>query len=143
MAEDSRVYTRFMTTRCYCTLLRSAARKATAIYDDALAPAGITVAQFRLLRILERQGPVSLTELGRLAELDRSTIGRNARLLERLDLVRLCPGSDQRESMVVLDEGGRRTLATAVPLWDVAQERIEASLGTDAEERLLALLRAL
>ena len=137
------VYTRLMSSRCYCVLLRDAARKATAIYDDALAPAGISITQFRLLRVVERHGSVSLSELGRLTDLDRSTIGRNARLLERLGLVRLCPGSDQRESMVVLDEGGRRALATAVPLWDVAQERIEASLGTDAEERLLALLRAL
>ena len=143
MAEDSRVYTRFMTTRCYCTLLRSAARKATAIYDDALAPAGITVAQLRLLRILERQGPVSLTELGRLAELDRSTIGRNARLLERMGLVHLASGADQREAVVDLDAGGRRALATAAPLWATAQARIEASLGADAEARLRSLLQAL
>ncbi len=143
MAEDSRVYTRFMTTRCYCTLLRSAARKATAIYDDALAPAGITVAQFRLLRILERQGPVSLTELGRLAELDRSTIGRNARLLERMGLVHLASGADQREAVVDLDAGGRRALEAAAPLWDGAQARIEASLGADAEARLRSLLQAL
>lgn len=143
MAEDSRVYTRFMTTRCYCTLLRSAARKATAIYDDALASAGITVAQFRLLRILERQGPVSLTELGRLAELDRSTIGRNARLLERMGLVHLASGADQREAVVDLDAGGRQALETAAPLWDGAQARIEASLGADAEARLRSLLQAL
>lgn len=132
-----------MKSRCYCMLLRDAARKATAIYDESLAPAGISVAQFRLLRIVERQGAMSLTELGRLAELDRSTIGRNARLLERLDLVRLRSGADQRESKVILAEGGRRALATAAPLWEEAQERIEASLGTDAEERLLTLLRAL
>lgn len=132
-----------MTSRCYCTLLRDAARKATAIYDYALAPVGITIAQFRLLRILERQGPVSLTELGRLTELDRSTIGRNSRLLERMGLVRLSSGADQRESMVELDEGGRRALRIATPLWDHAQERIEASLGADAEERLRSLLRAL
>lgn len=138
-----RVYTRFMNSRCYCVLLRHAARKATAIYDEALAPAGVSLTQFRLLRIVERQGSVSLTELGRLTELDRSTIGRNARLLERLGLVRLCSGTDQRESVVALDEAGRRALTTAAPLWDVAQERIEASLGADAEKRLLALLQAL
>ena len=121
MAEDSRVYTRFMTTPCYCTLLRSAARKATAIYDDALAPAGITVAQFRLLRILERQGPVSLTELGRLAELDRSTIGRNLRLLERMGLVHLASGADQREAVVDLDAGDEVTVFGDAPdAWDLA-----------------------
>jgi len=132
-----------MMSSCYCTLLRDAARKATAIYDDALLPAGITVAQFRLLRILERRGPLSMTELGRLTELDRSTIGRNARLLERMDLVRPAPGPDQREALVELAPEGRNALAAATPLWDGAQARIEASLGADAEERLRSLLRAL
>ncbi|MGD9507478.1 MAG: MarR family winged helix-turn-helix transcriptional regulator [Geminicoccaceae bacterium] len=132
-----------MTSSCYCTLLRDAARKATAIYDSALIPAGITVAQFRLLRILDRRGPVSLSELGRLTELDRSTIGRNTRLLERMGLVRPAPGTDQRETLVELAPEGRDTLAAAAPLWDGAQARIEASLGADAEERLRSLLRAL
>lgn len=138
-----RVYTRAMRTTCYCILLRDAARKATAIYDEALSPAGMTIAQFRLLRILERQGPVSLTELGRLAELDRSTIGRNLRLLERMGLVSLARGRDQREAMASLDAAGKAALATAVPLWAEAQSRIETSLGADAGERLHALLQAL
>ena len=132
-----------MTSSCYCTLLRDAARKATAIYDDALAPAGMTVAQFRLLRVLERRGPVSLTELGRLTELDRSTIGRNARLLKRMGLVRLAPGADHREAVVDLTGSGRHSLEVAAPLWDGAQARIEASLGVDAEARLRALLQSL
>ena len=138
-----RVYTRFMTSRCYCTLLRTAARKATAAYDEALAPAGVTVAQYRLLRIVERLGPLSLTELGRLLELDRSTIGRNTRLLERMGMVCLTPGADHREAMVGMLQGGRQAIEAAKPLWDEAQERIEASLGADAGERLRALLQAL
>ena len=97
------------------------------------------MAQFRLLRILERRGPVSMTELGRLTELDRSTIGRNARLLERMGLVRPAPGriSARRWS------SSPRTAATRsrppYQLWAGAQARIEASLGADAEERLRAL----
>src|SRR5574337_549456 len=78
-----------MKSPCYCSTLRAAARKATALYDEALAPAGVNVAQYGLLRRVERRGTVSLTELGRLSELDRSTVGRNARVLERLGLARL------------------------------------------------------
>ncbi len=132
-----------MASRCYCSLLRDAARKATAMYDDALAPAGVTVAQYRLLRIVERAGPLSLTELARVVDLDRSTVGRNVRLLQRLGMVRLMPGADQREAKVELDEGGTRALAAAKPLWDAAQARIEACLGADVPERLRSLLAAL
>lgn len=143
MIARMRVYTRFMSSACYCTLLRSAARKATAIYDQALESAGITIGQFRLLRILEREGPHSLTELGRLTGLDRSTVGRNIRLLQRMGMVRPSSGTDQREAAVELDAGGRQALEAAAPLWACAQERIEASLGRDAEARLHSLLQAL
>ena len=51
-----RVYTR-MASVCYCSSLRAAARKTTALYDAALAPVGINVAQFGLLRRIERAQP--------------------------------------------------------------------------------------
>lgn len=139
-----RVYARFMPAQCYCAVLRGAARKVTAMYDDALAPVGVTIAQFRLLRLVERApDPLSLTELGRVAELDRSTIGRNVKLLQRMDLVRIVPGGDQREATVMLEEAGRLTLRDATPLWHGAQRRIEAALGPETALRLHSLLQTL
>ncbi|WP_159715866.1 MarR family winged helix-turn-helix transcriptional regulator, partial [Geminicoccus flavidas] len=82
---------------CYCIALRAASRRLTTLYDAALQPVGINVAQFSLLRNVKRAQPVSLTELGRRMELDRSTVGRNVRLLQRMGLVRMASGSDQRE----------------------------------------------
>ena len=133
-----------MTAPCYCAVLRGAARKVTAMYDEALAPVGVTLAQFRLLRLIERAPqPLSLTELGRLAELDRSTVGRNVRLLQRQGLVRTAPGGDQREATVRLEEAGCSALRLAVPLWSGAQHRIETVLGTDAARQLHTLLQSL
>ena len=132
-----------MNSPCYCSTLRAAARKATALYDAALAPAGVNVAQFGLLRRIERRGSVSLTELGRLAELDRSTVGRNARVLERLGLVRLAATRDQREAAVSLTEKGAETLRLARPMWEDAQLRIEAALGAGGAETLRALAATL
>ena len=128
---------------CYCSTLRAAARKATALYDAALAPAGVNVAQYGLLRRIERRGSVSLTELGRLAELDRSTVGRNARVLERLGLVRLAAARDQREAAVSLTEKGVETLRIARPMWEDAQLRVEAALGAGGAETLRALAATL
>jgi DNA-binding MarR family transcriptional regulator len=133
-----------MSSECYCAVLRKAARKVTALYDVALAPTGINVAQYSLLRTIERKAPLSLTELGRLVELDRSTVGRNVRVLERLGLVRLAAGADQRESTVTLAGQGTATLREAAPLWDEAQRRIEATLGGPAAaSELRGLLRSL
>ena len=78
-----------MVNQCYCIALRAAARKATSIYDTALEPTGVNIAQFSLLRSIKRATAVSLTELGRMTDLDRSTVGRNVKVLERMGLVRV------------------------------------------------------
>ena len=128
---------------CYCAALRSATRKTTAIYDAALAPTGVNLAQFSLLRKIQRAAPVSLSDLGRLAELDRSTIGRNVKVLQRMGLARVTPGEDQREATVTLDEGGLVVLRDGAPLWDEAQRRIEEKLGEGGSAQLNTLLGAL
>lgn len=134
-----RVYARTMKTLCYCAAVRTAARKTTALYDSILEPAGVTLAQYSLMRRIERAGTVSLTQLGRLAELDRSTVGRNVRALEQLRLVRTAPTSDHREAAVRLAPAGEETLRRAAPLWQEAQRRVEAALGPGGAEHLRAL----
>lgn len=128
-----------MKTKCYCTSLRVAARRVTALYDAALEPAGVTVAQFGMLRRIERAGEVSITELARLCELERSTTGRNVKVLERMELVKTLPGRDQREATVSLSSGGRRALADGDRYWLRAQAEIEAKLGRRKAGALLDL----
>lgn len=133
-----------MSAACYCTLLRKATRRLSGVYDEALAPLGINIAQYALLRMVAARGSLSLTELGRIAELDRSTIGRNVRVLERMGLMRTGRSADDhRESMVTLTAPGSDLLARARPVWDACQARIEARLGPQKVEALGAILAAL
>lgn len=120
-----------MISPCYCSQMRTAARRLGAVYDAALAPVGINIAQYSLLRIIEHLKEVSLTDLGRAAGLDRSTVGRNVRVLERDGLVATRKGKDQREAMVCLAARGVTVLKEAGPLWDGCQKQIEARLGPD------------
>lgn len=135
-----------MSNPCFCILLRQAARKSSSVYDQALAPLGINVAQFSLLRKIARaqsiSQSISLTELARLADLDRSTMGRNAKVLQRMDLVEQMPGEDHRETHIALTAMGRDLVERGAPLWDEAQEEIEAKLGSEGVKQLLTLLRA-
>ncbi|MBB3769974.1 DNA-binding MarR family transcriptional regulator [Angulomicrobium tetraedrale] len=138
------VYTRIMEMPCYCTQLRQATRRLSAVYDDALAPLGINVAQYALLRRIHRNEPVSLTRLGSLCDLDRSTVGRNVRVLERLELAISTRGSeDQREAMIQLSEGGRDLLQQAVPVWEATQQAVAARLGPQRVEALEDLIAAI
>jgi DNA-binding MarR family transcriptional regulator len=132
-----------MTTTCYCAAVRTAARKTTALYDSILEPAGVTLAQFSLLRKIERAGTLSLTKLGQLAELERSTVGRNVKTLEELRLVRFGPAKDQREAAVRLTRAGKETLQRAAPLWEEAQRRVEAAMGASGAEQLRTLALSL
>jgi DNA-binding MarR family transcriptional regulator len=139
---DTGIYPRMKAT-CYCAAVRTAARKTTALYDAILEPAGVTLAQYSLLRKIERAEPVSLTKLGQLAELDRSTVGRNVKALEELRLVRASSARDQREAAVRLTPAGAETLRQAFPLWEDAQRRVEAALGSSGAAQLETLARTL
>lgn len=128
-----------MSSDCFCILLRTAARRATAIYDEALAPLKINIAQFSLLRRIGRKGPISLTDLASLCDLDRSTVGRNTKILERRGLVATAKARDQREACLTLTDAGRQLVEAGAPLWDAAQTRLTALIGADAIASLKAV----
>ncbi len=136
-----RVYTRTMiTTTCACTMSRRAARALTRVYDEALAASGLKVTQFSLLRTLQRTGDLHITGLARMTGLERSTLGRNLRLLEVAGLVSLSEGRDGRERLIVLTQAGSTAIAAAMPLWQRAQARVAGHLGEDRRQLLFSLL---
>lgn len=109
---------------CYCILLRKASRKVSSLYDEALSPLGINVAQFSLMRHIAAGAPVSLTDVAQRLELDRSTVGRNVKVLQRHGWVASARGRDQREAVLSLTEAGEGILDAGAPLWREAQTRI-------------------
>ena len=72
--------------------------------------------------------------------LDRSTLGRNLRVLEGEGLVRLVEGDDLRNRLVLLTAAGEERLAAALPAWEAAQQKLIDRLGAEKRETLLALL---
>ena len=127
-------------TQCLCTNLRRAARGASKHYDGALEGFGINVAQYSLLSNLKRLEQPSISSLAEAMGLDRSTLGRNLRVLEGVGLVRLSGGADQRNRLVGLTETGNERLAAALPAWEAAQQRLMDRLGEQRRAQLLALL---
>lgn len=122
---------------CHCTVARRASRALTSLYDRFLAPVGLSLPQLSLLRNLERDGPQSVTALAGRVRLERTTLGRNLRVLEKARWVASRRAEDQRERVVMLTAAGRNVLARADPLWAQAQRSVEERLGP----RRLAVLR--
>ncbi|MFJ2985624.1 MULTISPECIES: MarR family winged helix-turn-helix transcriptional regulator [unclassified Pseudomonas] len=129
-----------LTSECICTHLRRAARGVSRHYDEALVGFGINVAQFSLLRHLQRLDRPSITTLAEAMGLERSTLGRNLRVLEADGLVALADGDDQRNRVVVLTAAGIERLQAAYPAWEQAQRRLVEQLGEGQRDELVRLL---
>lgn len=130
-------------TPCISARLRKATRKANGIYDQALKPYGINIAQFSLLRTIQRLDHPTLNSLAIETQLDASTLGRNVRVLEKLDLVRSAPGQDKRTRVHSLTDSGLKVSCAAREEWKQVQKRLKANLGKDGYETLFRLLDAL
>ncbi|UCJ19156.1 MarR family transcriptional regulator [Pseudomonas sp. MM211] len=130
-------------TECLCTRLRRASRGVSKLYDDALSEVGINVAQYSLLRHLQRLGQPSITDLADAMGLERSTLGRNLRVLEGRGLVTLQGGADQRNRLVVLSPSGEQLLAEALGAWQTVQAQLQQRLQPQHMEALGELLASL
>ena len=115
---------------CNCLAMRKAARHVSQLYDRCLAPAGLRVTQFSILARLHRLGPRTVGELAADLVLDRTTLTRNLRPLERDGLVAAVadPG-DRRRRALSLTEAGAGRLRAAWALWAEAQARFEGAYG--------------
>lgn len=123
---------------CACFNLRKAARAITQLYDGALAPSGLRATQFSLLAVLRAMGEPTISRLAKAMVMDRTTLTRNLRPLEKLGLLEVIVGKDRRTRHVGLTALGRDRLATAFPLWREAQARVARGLGEARRERLLS-----
>jgi DNA-binding MarR family transcriptional regulator len=123
--------------------MRHAAQSVTLLYDRVLAPSGLKVTQFSILRVVQRRGPMSITGLAEEVDLDRTTMGRNLQVLMRDAMVALSTGEDRRERSVHLTAMGEQALAVALPLWEKAQANLATTLGEERLAQLTDLLAAL
>ena len=132
-------------SHCNATTLRKASRCLSGMYDSALASGGLRATQFAILGELNlhRDGPPLIHELARAMAMDRSTLGRNLRPLERDGLIALSLDNDRRGRRVILTARGYLKYSQLVPLWESAQQRFEAIFGTARAEQLRGLASAI
>lgn len=128
---------------CLCILARRSARSLTEIYDRALEPAGLKITQFSLLRAIDRLEKPSLTDIAQATGLDRSTLGRNLKVLEKDGLVNLTQGNDERTRVPTLTAKAKQSLRIAKPQWERVQEQIAAMLPEDTQVNLQMISNAL
>jgi DNA-binding MarR family transcriptional regulator len=125
---------------CACGRLRRATRALTQLYDDAMAPAGLRITQFSLLRTLARGGALRISDLAERQLLDRTALSRNLDPLVEHGFVEVVKGHDARTREVALTHAGSRALKRAEPHWARAQKVVAQRLGAAKLDALIATL---
>jgi DNA-binding MarR family transcriptional regulator len=127
---------------CACSQLRRATRAVSSFYDEHMAPAGLTITQYALLVSIARPGAIARTQLAAALGMERTTLTRNLKPLERDGLVAESPGDDRRQHLLSLTASGRRRLAKGFQCWTRAQQAFLDGFGTARLAELRQLLRA-
>jgi DNA-binding MarR family transcriptional regulator len=128
---------------CNCLAVRQAARYITQFYDRYLATAGLRTTQYGVLARLKRHGPMSINTLAAELVVDRTTLGRNIRPLERDRLIAIeSDSSDRRSKILRLTKAGDARFQRAQKRWAEAQKRFERVYGGRQAAQLRENLRA-
>jgi DNA-binding MarR family transcriptional regulator len=117
---------------CACAALRKASRALSRVYDAALAPAGLGVAQLSVLRVVHRHGTLPLSRLAEALVMDRTSLYRALAPMRRDGWLAIADGASGRAKHVSLTEDGRRVLAEAAPHWEDAQRRVVETFGVES-----------
>ena len=125
---------------CTCGRLRRATRALTQLYDDLMAPSGLRVTQFSLLRTLATHGTARMSDLARTLLLDRTALSRTLDPLVERGLVAITTGLDARTREVSLTPAGAKAIRSAGPHWKRAQAQVVARIGRTKLDALIATL---
>jgi DNA-binding MarR family transcriptional regulator len=125
---------------CACGRLRRATRALTQLYDDLMAPSGLRVTQFSLLRTLGREGSSPMSDLAETLLLDRTALSRTLDPLVARGLIDVIPGEDARTRIVSITRAGEKAVRAAQPHWARAQAQVTHKLGRAKLDALIDTL---
>jgi DNA-binding MarR family transcriptional regulator len=127
--------------QCACATLRETSRTITRRYDEVLKPSGLLATQYIVLVAIQKEQPAAISQLAEVMAMDRTTLTRNLKPLEKSGLVVTGRGDDQRTHVVSLTLKGKSALEKAFPLWRKAQTDVATILGATRFKRLLSDLK--
>jgi DNA-binding MarR family transcriptional regulator len=119
---------------CVAMRIRYLNRSLTSIYDDAFRPLGITASQVNMLVALIRQASLSPGELGRLFNMEKSTISRNLERMRKAGWIEITTSG--RTHAIKATPEGKQLLVDLMPHWEEAQKAADALLGSDGSQAI-------
>lgn len=127
---DRKIYDK-KSSHCSCVNIRRASQSLTEVYDEFFEPANLKTGQFSLLKHINSLGPVSVSDLALTIRLDRTTLVRNLKPLEKRGLVEDISAQGSRNRQLRLTDKGIETYKYAEELWQEAQGFLEEYIGKE------------
>jgi DNA-binding MarR family transcriptional regulator len=132
---------------CVCFNLRWVTRAVTQFYDSEMRRHGIRPTQGTILLALNARESWSMAELSDWLGMDRTTLVRNLRPLQRDGLVQISGGGRGNRVELAITAKGRKQIEKLTPAWKSAQSAVLKTLGekrwstilSDLETAALAL----
>jgi DNA-binding MarR family transcriptional regulator len=128
-----------MAEDCLAVRVRLLSRRLSRIYDSALRPLGLTVAQLNVLSVID---VVDSAPAGRVADLlamEISTLSRNAHIMENEGWITIERAERGNGRILRLTPAGVLKLREARPAWDRAQTKARELLGDQGAQELKRL----
>jgi len=123
---------------CVCFNLRWVTRAVTQFFDSELRRHGIRPTQTPILSALVAKSGWSMEDLSDWLGMERTTLVRNLRPLERDGLVAMTGTGRGRRVTVMITAKGRKNLEKAMPAWRSAQQAVIKTLGAHRWSAILS-----
>jgi DNA-binding MarR family transcriptional regulator len=122
---------------CACFNVRRVSRVITQFYDAEVRRHGVRPTQTPILTALRAREGWGMAELSEFLGMERTTLLRNLRPLERDGLVSTRGGGRGGHVEVGITPKGRRALEKMLPAWRSAQDKVVAVLGEERWSRVI------
>jgi DNA-binding MarR family transcriptional regulator len=127
---------------CVCFNLRRVTRKVTQFFDAEMRRHGIRPTQGTILRALIAKESWSMAELSDWLGMERTTLVRNLRPLQRDRLVEAAGGGRGGRVELSITSKGRKKIHECLPAWRSAQSAAVKTLGQQRWSSILSDLES-
>ncbi len=127
---------------CLGHSLRRADRVMSQLYNEYLAPVGLRITQFSVLRVISMfKDGITASQIQEGLVMDQTTVSRALKPLIRDGFISVAQGANKREKLLKLTESGEALYAEALVPWKKAQKVFKQKLGATQTDNLIELSR--
>jgi DNA-binding MarR family transcriptional regulator len=140
--KETREAAQTIASECLALRIRRLDRSLSRIYDGALRPHGLTIAQLGLLTAVTLSEPIQPSRLGDILDLERSTVSRNIARMLRKGWISATAAPNGRSQLLAITRRGEDVLSEALPAWRLGQKKVVELLTPEGVLAFLDISRA-